>query len=720
MAAIAGHIPSFHRGRSGYTRKGSSSPQLGIIAAAATFLMLLAMTLGTALGMRAVLRSQSEDRFSDAVESASNSVRADLDRSFTELAAIEAFVKADPGLTNEQFLTFASAVNQRSASSQALGYAPLVRASESDAFFASLEERGLNVSHLRDGALRAQAFPVAYTFPPITGLVEIGADIGADPRFGSAIAEARRTRLLVASAPTAPQTNPSGQPWMLVFLPVFGAPGAGQLPSEGPLLGYAFGVYRADDFLATPLDAAGLGDIPLLVFDRTSAAESPQVFPQLVSGVYTGVPSGWTATTVEFASRRWELQFETPEQFGLSALERNVWVIVLSAGLGLTVFASISMFSLVRARMAAHSDLDMMTSQTRVIVDSAVEAIVVVDRGNRLVWANQSYADAFGMGESHLLAGKDWTAVRESAGVEFASREALLSRLAEISSSRTMAATAEDVRIKAPSERILSMTSSPVNDDAGEYLGRLFVFRDVTSERTAEASKSEFISMVSHELRTPLTSMVGYIDLLMDDAGGPLSLESRRLLGIVRRNGNRLAHLVSDILDLSRLDSMRFQLEPRRLSLAGLLEELAESMAGEFRAKKQIFGVQIAPKLPDVDGDRERLAQVFTNLLANAYRYTPEGGEVSLKAREAGGRVEVTVTDSGIGIRPEDQARIFDRFVRIQRGGTRPQGSTGLGLAITRGLVELHGGSISVSSQPGAGSTFAVTLPAARGEVEAA
>jgi signal transduction histidine kinase len=130
--------------------------------------------------------------------------------------------------------------------------------------------------------------------------------------------------------------------------------------------------------------------------------------------------------------------------------------------------------------------------------------------------------------------------------------------------------------------------------------------------------------------------------------------------------------------------------------------------------------LQVPDDLPRIWADPQRAEQVFTNLISNAHRYTPEGGEVTIAARMNGNRVSVSITDTGIGIRPEDQSRIFERFVRVQRGGARPQGSTGLGLAITRALVELHGGTISVKSELGEGSTFTAELPAVNDQGEAA
>jgi signal transduction histidine kinase len=324
------------------------------------------------------------------------------------------------------------------------------------------------------------------------------------------------------------------------------------------------------------------------------------------------------------------------------------------------------------------------------------------------------------MPDPYLLTRKDWSAVRESAGVEFADRDGFFELLGQISNSQSEAIAAVDVRIKSPVERTLSMSSSPVSDANDEYLGRLFMFRDVTAERSAEEAKTDFVSMVSHELRTPLTSIVGYIDLLLEGVGGTHTSESIRLLEIVSRNGNRLARLVADILDLSRIDNARFDLEPGAVDLASLISELSESMSGDFQRKDQSVVLELAEDMPTAHVDRVRIGQVFINLLSNAHRYTPSGGTITVNASVNDENYNVSVSDTGIGIRSEDMPRLFERFARIDRGGTRPSGSTGLGLAITKALTELHGGTISVTSKPNEGSTFTVTIPRTRDTEQAA
>ncbi len=694
-----------------YTRKPPITRRLGVIAAGATFLMLLAMTIGTTLGARAVLNSQSEQRFSDVVSGASNSVRADLDKSFAEMAALEAFIRTDSELTNDSFEIFASTLVQRTAGADAVGFAPLVSRTTADQFIVKMESEGVELRDFSPGSTPADRFPVAYVFPPLEGVIEPGGNLATDPRFGTPTQQSLVTRSPTASGPVTLRTNPSAQPWFFVFQPVFGDPELGKHPSEGPLMGYAFSVYRTADFLAGALDRNQLGDLPLQVFDSTSGRSSTLIFPELDASISDDLPSGWVQTSLDFAGRRWILQFETPDQFGLTSLERNVWLITLAAGLGLTVFASVSMFSLLRARSVAVSDLDLMTSQMRVIVGSAIEGIVVLDAKNRLLLANRSFADAFGLPDPDILSGKEWTAVRESASVEFIDRNGFFEMLGELNASRIRTIASMDVVLTAPVHRTLSMSSSPVTDVAGEYVGRLFVFRDVTAERSAEAAKSDFVSMVSHELRTPLTSIVGYVDLLTEGAAGEQNPETARLLNVVSRNGNRLARLVADILDLSRIDSAQFDLEPSEVEVPALISESTESLAADLKTKNQEISVKVKDGVQSAFVDRVRLGQILTNLLSNAHRYTPEGGRIAVEVSTSDRDLVIKVSDNGVGISREDQLRVFERFARVGKNSARPEGSTGLGLAITKALVELHGGTISVDSEPGRGSEFTVNIP---------
>ena len=226
----------------------------------------------------------------------------------------------------------------------------------------------------------------------------------------------------------------------------------------------------------------------------------------------------------------------------------------------------------------------------------------------------------------------------------------------------------------------------------------------------ANRLKTEFVSIVSHELRTPLTSIQGYAELLLEDE--QIAQEHRESLAIVKKNSERLLGLINDLLDVSRMEAGRLDLHRTSLDLAHLIREVAGSLRPLIETKRQQLRLELSEALPAVWADADRVTQILTNLIANAHKYTPVEGSIMVAARRDDGFVRVEVTDTGMGLSPEDQAQLFTKFFRAHDRSSQVGGGTGLGLVITRLLVELHGGRITVSSAPGQGSTFTFSLPA--------
>jgi signal transduction histidine kinase len=235
--------------------------------------------------------------------------------------------------------------------------------------------------------------------------------------------------------------------------------------------------------------------------------------------------------------------------------------------------------------------------------------------------------------------------------------------------------------------------------------------------RELDRMKDEFVSLVSHELRTPLTSIRGYVELLLEEANG-LSAEQKQFLGVVDRNSDRLLHLVGDLLFLAQVDAGRLAIEFDEIDLAQLVSEAVEGARPAARANGIDLRASIAPRARIV-GDRARLAQVLDNLITNALKFTPGGGSVSVSVAERGGQATIEVADTGLGISREDQARLFERFFRTSRATEGAIPGTGLGLTITKAIVERHGGKISVESTEGAGTTMRVEIPLGRIEADA-
>jgi PAS domain S-box-containing protein len=290
-------------------------------------------------------------------------------------------------------------------------------------------------------------------------------------------------------------------------------------------------------------------------------------------------------------------------------------------------------------------------------------------------------------------------------------------------------------------ERPIDDSGAPIRGRDGRIVGVVLVFRDVTERRRGEVErraaaaererlleaeraaravaerasrvKDEFVAMVSHELRTPLNAILGWTQLINAPGAGPEAIE--RGLGVITRNTRVQAQLISDLLDISRIVSGKMPLEIQQVDLAVVLEDALGMVQQDADEKGIAIQREIEPTVGPIAGDPARLQQIVWNLLSNAIKFTPEGGTIAIRLHQTGPDAEITVADSGVGIKAEFLPHIFDRFQQADQSITRRFGGLGLGLSIVKHLVELHGGSITARSDgPGKGATFTIVFPAGK------
>lgn len=262
-------------------------------------------------------------------------------------------------------------------------------------------------------------------------------------------------------------------------------------------------------------------------------------------------------------------------------------------------------------------------------------------------------------------------------------------------------------------DKVLSVHLSPVISDK-QFFGTVSIFRDITKEVEVDRLKSEFVSTVSHELRTPMTSIKGYVDLMLMGAAGDIPQGQSRYLKVIKNNADRLHMLVNDLLNISRIETGRTTLDLRPLDLPQIISQVVEGHLNgriQHEGKQLTVHTNISQELPLINADKARVTQILTNLLDNAFNYTPEPGEIHVTAEANDIAVYITVADTGIGIARENLPKIFDRFYRAEDEAVQKVPGTGLGLAIVQSLIEMHGGKLIVDSEPGHGSRFTFNLP---------
>jgi len=256
--------------------------------------------------------------------------------------------------------------------------------------------------------------------------------------------------------------------------------------------------------------------------------------------------------------------------------------------------------------------------------------------------------------------------------------------------------------------RTLAVTAAPLGSERD---GIVWTVRDITERARLERAKSEFVATVSHELRSPLTSIKGFVELL-ERSPENMSPRQREFIDIILRSTDRLVALVSDLLDVARIEADQVQIDARPVDIGDAVHDVTELVGQRIADKQQRLGVYVAPTLPLALADPGRIRQVLENLVTNAHQYTDPGGRIHIGVEADRAWVRIVVADSGVGMSGDEQSRMFDRFYRAHGSNTAAPG-TGLGLSIVKSLVELHGGQIEVESELGRGTTFHVLIPAA-------
>jgi len=354
----------------------------------------------------------------------------------------------------------------------------------------------------------------------------------------------------------------------------------------------------------------------------------------------------------------------------------------------------------------------------RTFIETANEGIWTLDASGKTNYVNSMMAQMLGYTEEEMVGRHIF---------DFMDKEARIEAEKNLERRKQGTIATYDFRFsrKDGTDLWTIVASNPIFDKLGQYNGALKMVTDITERKRAEElriekeqleyasrAKSEFLANMSHELRTPLNSILGFSQLMNDGAAGELNEKQKHFIDNIIKGGTFLLNLINDILDLSKVEAGKIVLNVEKMPVPAVIDE-AITLIKEKAMKHNInIKKEIDPELKFIDADKQRVKQILFNLLSNAVKFSKEsGGTVIISVKKEGDMAEISVSDTGIGIKPESMGKLFQKFEQLERGISEKYGGTGLGLAICKQLAELHGGRIWAESKYGEGSTFTFTIP---------
>jgi two-component system, OmpR family, phosphate regulon sensor histidine kinase PhoR len=334
------------------------------------------------------------------------------------------------------------------------------------------------------------------------------------------------------------------------------------------------------------------------------------------------------------------------------------------------------------------------------VLSSMAEAVVAIDADEKIILVNPAYEKIFGAFEPEILA----RPVRE--GIKNNEISDIMERTLH-----TGERVEEEISIVFPVQGSFVALANPIKDDKGEIIGVVCVLHDITNLKKLEVYRSEFVANVSHELKTPLTAIRNYAETLINGAINDRD-HNLEFLAKIDKHASNLSALIDDILEISNLEAKK-ELGPYvRIDLEKIISKAIETVSGKAQKKNISLEKQCGGEFY-IHGIEDHIYRAVLNLLDNAVNYTGEGGRVEISCERTGDKLEISVSDNGIGIPRDHLHRIFERFYRVDKARSRDLGGTGLGLAIVKHVANIHNGSVSVESDEGKGSKFTIILPAA-------
>jgi PAS domain S-box-containing protein len=705
-------------------------------------IMILLFVVGCSVSVTAFLITKQQivkeirEQFTEDAKERVSSLQFKLNGPEIILSAMVAFFEASDEVTRSDFRHFSQIFIMSDPTIQAMEWIPLVRREDRAAYEFEARNNGFEgfvfternaQGELVHAGNRATFFPVYYVEPFAGNEAAFGFDLGSNLTRASTLGRSRNNKTAQATERITLVQDQDKQAGILLVAPVFSLQATpdsvdGQ---EESLEGYVLLVFKVADLVTGALEPLGWGGLNLMLLDRSASPEKTLLYTNVseqMTGVSQLTPSNELTFSDQFTfgERVWEVVFTSELKHYKSQLYVTSWLI-LGGGLLITVLFMfvVQTIGVHRRKEAMHLNLleDEVNARTLQLHNSLQESESI----GAIQKATLDY-----MADALIVINQDQIVTHINAAAE-----KLLDLVSDEVTGRSIETEAKlqpfvnqmvetlqtgwdhtlDVNHGIDIEtthRTFQAVCSNIPDKIGKSHGVVLLIRDVTHERDIDSAKSEFVTFTAHELRTPLTSIQGYSDILLTRTD-LTTAERSKFLGYINKKSVQLGNLINDLLDISRIEAGQgLVLNLEHCNAGEVLTQVVSHYMKDF--KNRGFNLDIESSHCVVNVDKLKMAQVIENVLSNSVKYSADDSNIQINAKIKGNEYEVSISDQGIGMTPEQTDQVFNKFYRADTSNSRVEG-TGLGMAISKQIIEAHDGKIWLKSTPNQGTTVFFSLP---------
>ncbi|MDH5184947.1 MAG: CHASE domain-containing protein, partial [Gammaproteobacteria bacterium] len=648
-----------------------------------------------------------EYEFQQAASINARKLNASFKRHIDSVASIERFFVSSDRVSRQQFNTFVKNMLTKDSGIHGFGWNPVIKNDQRADFESSIRNSGLGDFQITERnqageiiiAKQRQEYVVATYLEPLkSNLKAIGYDVASNPQRNQALIQARDSGQPVATSRITLVQENSNQAGFLLFHPIYQGVHETITQRQKHLRAYTVGIFRVDDIVNTVLTDHFQRDMFLSIYDTTDTNNPSHLYGPIDRKHFNNAQLR-LMETINIGGRSWSLNYWPREYFITNHRGWQAWTVLAS---GLIFTSLLGAFLLATTGRSYHIEnlVTQRTAELSGILTTAIEAIITIDQNGLIETINPAGERLFDFTKEELT----------GHSIEFVIPDFFNhmgdTNLLKITGSRRDSYALQNNQNKIPIELAISEL------ETAEKTIYTVIIHDLTERTKVNQLKDEFISVVSHELRTPLTSIKGSLGLIVGGIVGTIPKKSLDMLKLSYQNVERLELLINDLLDINKIQSIDTQIPTHAICINELVSKAISSNQGYA----DNYGITLKSKTEldnslSINANEHMLMQVFSNLLSNAIKYSPKGADVWITSNRHSDYIRITIFDIGTGIPYDFQDSVFEKFTQADSSDTRRVGGTGLGMAITKSIIEKHNGRLDFHSIPGQGTEFYFELP---------